>query len=133
MEELRNNITSRRHELRPQKPTDHYCKIAIGHTGIHLEWLVHAREKESFGVELHLERTTSIENPQLLEKIKVNSTEIEKRIGEQLVWQPAWTKRWSRVYAIKEIRQTPEFTEWSILTMIKFYDVFKPILDKIDT
>jgi hypothetical protein len=43
-----------------------------------------------------------------------------------------WGKRWSRVYALKEVEWTPEFKQWAVDTMIKFFDAFKTLLDEVD-
>lgn len=130
--ELRQEVIRRRPELKIRKPAKHHCQIATGHKGIHLAWLFfHALERK-LGVELHLERTTFVKNSQLLAKVKAKRSELENTIGESLGFESPWRKKWSRVYALKEINWTPQFRGWAVETMIKFFDAFKPLLDEID-
>jgi hypothetical protein len=131
LNELRQEIIRRRPQLRTYRPNEYYCKIAVGHQGIHLEWLFHATERK-LGVELHLERATHAENSRLVGRLKTRSAELEKSIGETLAFQYVWGKRWSRVYALKEVEWTPEFKQWAVDTMIKFFDAFKTLLDEVD-
>lgn len=130
LSKLRQEIANRRPALTPNKPTNNYCKIAIGHAGIHLEWLLYGEEK--LGIELHLERATHTENSRFLAQLQFQRTELEKSIGESLQFQSLWHKRWSRLYTVKEIEDTPAFMGWAVETMIKFYDVFKPLLGQIE-
>ncbi len=127
---LRQELTRLRADTRPKKPTGRYFKVSTGHSGIHLELLRWGENR--IGIELHLERTTLAENKRVLEKIKEFKDDLERGIGEPLVFQPQWTKKWSRVYTVKEIKETPEFKQWAVGTIIKFFDNFKPLLDKVD-
>jgi hypothetical protein len=135
LDELRTELISKRPELKPNKPTDYYCKIPTSHKGVHLEWLVEENEgTTTLGVELHFDRRTHQENLHLSKRLYSKRGEIETSVGAQLLHDPQcqWEKNWSRIYAKREIEQTDEFKDWAVETMIKFYDVFKPILDEID-
>jgi predicted small metal-binding protein len=130
LEELRRRFIERKPEIKSEKPTARYCKIAVGHRGVHLEWLIHERE---LGVELHMERPSREENLRLFDQILPKQAEIEKNMGEQLSYDPHWTNKWSRIYTVKEIKINEDFKEWAVETMIRFHNVFKPILDEIDS
>jgi hypothetical protein len=97
-----------------------------------LEWLFFHAGERKLGVELHLQRATLSENSQLLARLEEKRAYLEKSIGESIGFQSPWRKKWSRLYALKEIDWTPELKEWAVYTMIKFFDVFKPLLDDID-
>lgn len=131
MDELRTKFAKQRPEVKTNKPINNYCKIPIAHTGVHLEWLVH-KEEGKLGVELHFERRTHQENLHLFQRLESKRGEIENTVGAQLLADSQWRKNWCRIYAEREIDLTDEFKEWAVETMIKFYDVLKPILDKID-
>lgn len=129
--ELREKFITLRPNLKPQKPTNRYFKISTGHSKIHLELLLWG--DNGIGIEVHLERDTRIENDKILEKLKQYEKTLESNIGESLVFQSKWEKRWSRIYTYKEKLDSPELKQWAIDTMSKFYDNFKPLLDKIES
>lgn len=128
---LKREVNRIRPQLRVRKPTAHYCKIPIGHTNVHLEWNFKARQQK-LGVELHLERDTHAENSSLLAKLEANRVKLENTIGERIVFQPLWGRNWSRAYVVQEAKDTPEFAQWAVTTMLKFYDAFKPLLEEVD-
>lgn len=130
LDELRLAIHNSRPSIKAQKPTDRYCKISLGHTGIHLEWLLWGKEK--LGVELHLEKPELLESSTLLKVVEFQKDRIIKYINEPIQFESQWGKHWSRAYTLKEIKDTPEFKDWAVETMIKFYDVFKPFFDQIE-
>ena len=67
---------------------------------------------------------------ELLDKVK---DELEKKLGEPLSFQFPWHRKWARVYALKKpIELAEELKEWAVDTMVKFYDLFRPLLDRID-
>jgi len=131
LENLRKKITLVRPQLKTAKPSEYYGKVAVGHSGIHLEWLFKATQ-DKLGVELHLERATYAENSRLLTRLEQRKTELENNIGESLTFQSQWGKRWSRIYTERKLNQAPDYQDWAVATMIKFYDFFKPLLDKVD-
>ena len=130
LEELRQRFIERRPEIKPSKVYKDYCFIPIkGHEEIHTEWLLWGRQK--LGVELHLERASGEENDRLLDEIMPMKSEIEERMGEHLTFRFPWHGHCARIYIVKPL-ELSELREWAIEAMIKFYDIFKPILDKID-
>jgi hypothetical protein len=130
LEELRQRFIERRPEIKPSKVYKDYCFIPIeGHEKIHTEWLLWGRQK--LGVELHLERASGEENGRLLDEIMPMKSEVEERMGEHLTFRFPWHGHCARIYIVKPL-ELSEIREWAIEAMIKFYDIFKPILDKID-
>ncbi len=128
LNELRREITNKRPRLKPRKPTERYCVLSVSH-GVHFEWLTQGENQ--LGVELHLQKAKIEENSVIFESLKNKKAQIEKTVGEPLVFQLPWGRRWARIYAVREIKETPDFKLWAVDTMIKFYDVFKPMLDKL--
>jgi hypothetical protein len=131
LNELRMRFAKQRPEVKTNKPGNRYCKIPIAHGDVHLEWLVYEGEGK-LGIELHLERRTHQENLYLFQRLNSKRDEIAKSVGTQLLTDSQWLRNGARIYTQKEIEPTDEFKEWAVETMIKFYDVLKPILDKID-
>lgn len=127
----RTEINRIKPEIRPNKPSAYFCKIPIGHSNIHLEWNFKTRPPR-LGVEVHLERETHTENSALLAKLEANRVQIENTIRESLVFQSLWGRNWARAYVVREAKDTPDFTQWAVTTMLKFYEAFKPLLDKVD-
>ncbi len=112
-------------------PQSRHC-IPIGYGGIHLEWAFHGRPRGQFEVGLHLERTDTNKNKEILQKLEAEVTQLETEIGEKLIFQEQWGTKWSRVYTIcNEGKMTEEPKAWAVETMIKFYRAFKPRLDNI--
>ena len=132
LEELRRRFIERRPEIKPSKVYKDYCFIPIkNHKEIHTEWLLWGMQKLS--VELHLQRASSEENHHILKEIEAVKDELEEQIGEQITFRFPWHKNWARVYAVKPLEFTDELKEWAVETMIRFYEVFQPVLDKIDS
>lgn len=131
LQELRQLFITKYPEIKPNKVQKGYCSITIPkHPQIHIEWRFSLQK--GLGIELHLERRKN-ENSLLLEKLKEHHGELEKNIGESLIFEFPWYGRWARVYVWKEPKElTEEFRQWGVDTMIKFYEAFKPLLDKID-
>jgi hypothetical protein len=132
LEELRRRFIERRPEIEPSKVYKGYCFIPIeNHKKIHTEWLLWGMHKLS--VELHLQRASSEENHHILKEIEVVKDELEEQIGERITFRFPWHKNWARVYAVRPLEFTDELKEWAVETMIRFYEVFQPVLDKIDS
>jgi hypothetical protein len=78
-----------------------------------------------------LERASGEENYRLLDEIMPMKSEVEERMGEHLTFRFPWHRHCARIYIVKPL-ELSEIREWAVEAMIKFYDIFKPILDKID-
>ncbi|GAH97671.1 unnamed protein product [marine sediment metagenome] len=112
-----------------------YQAISIGKAGIHFEWIAY---HDALGVELHFERPNVAENKRLLKAFKQQEPEIEKKVGEPIIFDYSFHGRWGRLFVRKttaENEAPPRIGEalrrWGIETMVKLYGACKPILDKL--
>jgi hypothetical protein len=113
-----------------------YQAISIGKAGIHFEWIAY---HNALGVELHFERPSAAENKRLLRVFEQQKSEIENKVGEPIVFDPSFHKRWTRLLVRKATAETEvpprigdELRCWGIETMAKLYHVCKPLLDNSD-
>ena len=118
--------------VKPARPVHQY-KVRVGHSGIHFEWAFHKRPERWFEVGLHFERPSEDENRKLLERFENIKDELQRALeGMQLNFQRRWGKKWARIYiANQKTEMDEELKNWAVETMLKFYRVFKPRLDKI--
>lgn len=132
LQEVREQFAKRKPGVKCSKVSKHYCHIPIKeHEKIHMEWLFWG--EHGLGVELHFERLSREDNLRLLKEMELIKTDLGRRVGEPLSFQFPWHKNWARIYALKEpIELTSELKEWAVETMVKFYEVFKPVLDEMD-
>lgn len=113
-----------------------YQKISSGKAGVHFEWLAY---QDALGVELHFERDDSEQNRQLLKMFAKRKSQIEKSVGEEIEFDSAFHKKWTRLIIWKETKNTeapPHISEdvknWAVKTMVKLYNFCKPILDELE-
>jgi hypothetical protein len=83
-------------------PSKSYYQMPTGVSGFHFEWAFHGRPRNSFGVELHFEKGNKDVNQAALRKCELMKVEIERRTGEQVVFQEEWGRTWSRLYLEKK-------------------------------
>ena len=109
-----------------------WLTLPIGHAYIHLEWAFHGRPRSRFEVGLHFEKAKKEENEKLIKYFRSIRDELEEELGGiKLEFQTDWGARWARIYTSKqEGKMTDELKDWAVETALKFYDVFKPRLDK---
>lgn len=114
-------------------PPQHWCALTIGHGSIHFEWAFHGRPRSWFEVGLHFEKPSIKENEELFNHFVDIKDELEEELdGLELKFECPWGKRCARIYALKqEGEMTEDLKDWTVETTLKFYDVFKPRLDKI--
>ena len=109
-----------------------YYQIPTGIGGIHFEWAFHGRPRSSLGVELHFEKGSQETNHSACSKIEKLKPQIESAVGEKLISQQNWGKRWSRIYFEKnEGKFTAELGDWAVNKMVIFYNLLKPELEKL--
>ena len=132
LEEVRKQFAEKKPTVKCSKVYKGYCYIPIkNHKGVHTEWLFW--DESGLRVELHLEKDSREGNLNLFNKLKPLGTELQSDIGEPLVFDDKWRKKWARIYTVKKpVELTEEVKDWAVETMIKFYDVFEPLLDEID-
>jgi len=115
--------------LKLSKPAKHYCKVAIGHRNIHLEWLVWSGTK--LGVELHLESSNPTRNKMIFDELVKKKTELLKTIGDA-TFERNWGKKWSRIYVTRNTDNEESLVQWAIEFMTRFHRAFKPLIDEVD-
>ncbi len=110
------------------KPQSNY-QILTDITGIHFEWAFHGRPRSSFGVELHFEKGSKTENLLYINALKEFKDKLEGVLGEEIIFQEDWGKRWARLYVEKEEgRMTDELKAWAVEKMTKMYNFLQPKL-----
>jgi len=131
--ELLDRIKEKHPEIKRKKALPQsWLTLPIGHAYIHLEWAFHGRPRSWFEVGLHFEKAKKEENEKLIKYFKSIRDELEEELGGiKLEFQTDWGIRWARIYASKQGGEmTDELKDWAVETALKFYDVFKPRLDK---
>lgn len=87
-----------------------------------------------FRVELYIDQGDQERNKQLFDELHARAEEIENSVGETLSWERLDNRRASRIAAYQSgtINDSPEaltrLRQWATWTMIKFYNVFRPLL-----
>ncbi|RKY14404.1 MAG: hypothetical protein DRP82_04130, partial [Planctomycetota bacterium] len=128
---LREKEPSIRRESPP--PMRHFCSLHIGYSNIHFQWTFHKRPDKWFEVGLHFEKSSAEENRRLLKHFKNIQDELKEELGGlELIFEYPWGKKRARIYvANQKTEMDEELKNWAVETMLKFYRVFKPRLDKI--
>lgn len=131
--ELLDRIKEKHPEIKRKKALpQNWLSLPIGHGGIHLEWGFHGRPRSWFEVGLHFEKSSLEKNRQLHDHFLDIKSELERDLGGlELTFECPWGTRWARIYVRKdEWEMSKELGDWAVKTALKFYDVFKPRLDK---
>ena len=131
--ELLDRIKEKHPEIKRKKALPQsWLTLPIGHAYIHLEWAFHGRPRSWFEVGLHFEKAKKEENEKLIKYFRSIRDELEEELGGiKLEFQTDWGTKWARIYASKQGGEmTDELKDWAVETALKFYDVFKPRLDK---
>ena len=119
--------------IRPARPK-YFCQLPIGRGNIHFEWAFHRKPKRWFEVGLHFERGSEEENRKLFASFEKIKDELQRELKDmELVFECPWgTSGAARIYiANQKTEMDEELKNWAVETMLKFYRVFKPRLDKI--
>jgi len=117
--------------LPASKPMAYY-QITTGISGIHFEWGFHGRPRSSFGVELHFEKGNKTENLRYINVLKGFKDQLERELGEEIIFEDNWGKRWGRLYVEKdEGKMTDELKTWAIEKMMKMYNFLQPKLEEL--
>lgn len=107
----------------------YYCQIPTGISSVHYEWMFKGNPRNGFGVELHFEKSNRDANLRFLKELEKSKDEIEKSIGEKVIFQPNWGKVVGRLYVQKnEGRMTEELKQWAIEKMVILYNILQPKL-----
>lgn len=87
-----------------------------------------------FRVELYIDQGDKERNKEIFDGLQLRAEEIEGKVGESLSWERLDNRRASRIatYRSGTITDSPEvlseLRQWATATMIKFYNVFRPLL-----
>jgi hypothetical protein len=124
--------------IRPQKPTTtQWMNHSIGRSGFHLTSIASTggqnseTEQPEMRVELYLKREAF--SKQDFANLEAQKDEIEKMIGQPLVWHNPSGKRACRIYVRTEAdfhdeTQWPQQQEWLRKNLELFHRVFAPIV-----
>jgi hypothetical protein len=104
----------------------YYCQIPSGIGSIHYEWMFKGNPRRGFGVELHFEKSNKEQNIKYLNRLERSKDELEKALGEKVVFQPNWGKVVGRLYIQKnEGQMTEELKQWAIDKMAILYNTLQ--------
>lgn len=130
-----NEISSRtatKIPVHPHKPANYYQIIPMGISNVHLEWIFRGRNHKELNVEFHLEKSDRQENLRILELLKPAVEKLEKRLGMNVNVYPDWGIKWARFGVSRtEESLTTELKEWAVKTMVTFYEVIQPEINKL--
>jgi len=110
--------------------------LPAGYNDVHFEWhLKGRRPNKEIQVCLDFENDDKNINQQRLEQFKQMERQFEEKIGEKLDFIPHG-RNWMRVCAKRPVETLEKAKEddnlnWAVNTMVKFYEVLKPELDRI--
>jgi hypothetical protein len=113
-----------------------YQPISTGKAGIHFEWIAY---HDALGVELHFERADTSVNRRLLRIFEQKKLEIEEKVGEPILFDHSFHRRWTRLFVRKATvgSETPPrlgnvIRQGGIETMVKLHAACKPLIDSLN-
>lgn len=134
--ELRNNIIKRKPNFTKAKAMPQsWWSLSIGKSGFSVA--VAFTIDGNFRVELYIDTGTKENNDIAFSKLKENSLTIQDNIGKDLVWDPLPDRRACRIYLATngtiddDEKKLTELTEWAAPMVIKFKEVFSPLVKNI--
>jgi len=112
--------------------TDSWLGLPAGYTYVHFEWYFRRRPTEGFYVALHFEYPKYEDNKKLIEYFLSKREELEKEFPEdELIFEEKRSSKWAQIYVKRDSGNFDEENlKWGKERMVKFYDVFKPLLDE---
>jgi len=109
-----------------------YLQIPTPFGSTHYEWCFHGRPRNSFGVEIHFEKSDREKNVQLMKMLLPYLKDFREKEHIQLEYVEDPQKKSCRIFVIKNQGAiTDNLKFWSIDTMGKVYGFFQPILEKL--
>ncbi len=112
---------------------DSWLTLPAGYTYVHFEWFFRKRPPSGFFVALHFEHPQREENEKLIEFFEKRKDELQKKFsGDELIFEKNWGTKWAQIYLVKEdgSMNNKETISWGVEKMIKFYEIFKPLIDE---
>lgn len=118
--------------LLPPPLPRHYYQISTSLDDTHFEWGFHGRGRSSFWVELHFESSKQL-NFDRISELENKKMVLSQQLGSDLIFDKKWRNNWTRIYIeYSPGRMTDELKEWAVENMVKFYEVFNPLLENMD-
>lgn len=111
---------------------DSWLSIPVGFSNVHFEWTIRSRHPPTgFRIALHFEYPKYEKNKKLYDYFYTKKEELEKELGIDIIFQERWGKKWSQFFVLNENTSfDDENVNWGVDMMIKFYTIFKPLLDE---
>ena len=110
-----------------------YLTFSAGIGGVSFGWVFH--QGPEFAVELYISTSDGSRNEDIFNELKMNQTEIEAQLGDELTWEPLPEKQACRIKQPKQIEsritdltdeQRSHLISWGVDTMAEFQDEFEP-------
>ena len=110
-----------------------YLTFSAGIGGVSFGWVFH--QGPEFAVELYISTSDGTRNEDIFNELKMNQTEIEAQLGDELTWEPLPEKQACRIKQPKQIEsritdltdeQRRHLISWGVDTMAEFQDEFEP-------
>lgn len=110
---------------------DSWLTIPAGYSHIHFEWYFR-RNAESFYVALHFEYPKYEDNKKFIDYFRIKEKYLKDKFPEDtLVFDEKWGSKWAQIYIKRDSEDfDDENINWGKEKMIKFYEVFKSLLDE---
>lgn len=112
---------------------DSWLGMPVGYGSTHLEWYFKRKPEEAFYVAVHFEYPKYEDNRKLIDHFYRKRDIMQKEFpDDEIVFQKRWGKRWAQIYIKRDSGDfDAENIVWGVDKMVRFYEVFKPELDKI--
>lgn len=116
----------------PEAKLHAYYQIPTYISGIHFEFAFHGRPRNSFGIELHFEKSNKLINHELIKMFAPYKEQLELGTEEVVNYQETWGTNWSRIFILRNTGQmTDELKKWGIEKMKKMIEILRPEIYKI--
>ena len=123
------------HFTRAKAVPQSWWGLGIGRSGfsVHPKFTIHNK----FQVGIYIDTGSKDQNDIAFAQLEENRAEIERQIGEKLVWQPLPDRRACRIYlavdgTIDDKESLNEIIGWAAPMIIRFREVFGPLVKSIE-
>lgn len=117
--------------LATKTSSDSWFSFSAGRVGYNFHW---AFSREKLRVELIIETGDIERTRQAFLTLQAQKTDIEKYIGEPLIWEPNENRKLAKIFVAHLINRSGSLEEleepktWAVDTMVKFIDTFRPLI-----
>lgn len=121
---------------RGKAPPQSWWSLGIGRSGFALMGWFTIDEK--FRVTMYIDTGSKEQNDVAFEQLKESRSAIEAGIGHELLWDPLSDKRASIAYVAvdgtidDDEERLGEIIGWAVPTMVKFREVFRPLIKNLE-